>query len=73
MTIQRVCQPLIPKSIKQSVEKKNKKNWVEIGMMKVCVQFFNNYLVYYCLIFIIFLCLNCFSNTYQLLFVGHKA
>ena len=35
-------------------------------MTKVCVQLSKNCFVYYCLICIIFLCLNCFSNTYQL-------
>ena len=59
--------------MKQSVEKKKKTNGVAIGMMKVCVQMFNNCFVYYCLICIIFLCFNCFSNTYQLLFVGYKS
>ena len=59
--------------MKQLVEKKKKTNWVAIGMMQVCVQMFNNCFVYYCLICIIFLCLNCFSYTYQLLFVGYKA
>ena len=35
-------------------------------MMKVCVQLFNDCFVYSYLICIIFLCFNCFSNTYQL-------
>ena len=56
----------------QLVEKKKKTNWVAIGMMQVCVQMLNNCFVYYCLICIIFLCLNFFSYTYQLLFVGYK-
>ena len=59
--------------MKQLVEKKKNINWVAIGMMKVCVKNFDNYFLYYCLICIIFLCLDCFSNTYQLLFVGYKA
>ena len=72
-TIQWICQPPISKTMKQLAEKKNKTNQLAIGMMQVCVQMFNNCFVYYCLIFIIFLCLNCFSYTYQLLFVGYKA
>ena len=58
--------------MKQFVDKKKKTNWLAIVMMMVCVQMFNNYFLYYCLICIIFLCLNCFSYTYQLLFVGYK-
>ena len=53
--------------------KKKKTNRVAIEMMQVFVKMFNNCFVYYCLIFIIFLCLNCFSYTYQLLFGGYKA
>ena len=59
--------------MEQLVDNKKKTNWVAIGMMQVCVQMFNNWFVYYCLICIIFLCLNCFSYTYQLLFVGYKS
>ena len=48
-------------------------NRLAIGMMKVCVKLFNYCFVYYCFIFIIFLRLNCFSNTCQLLFVSYES
>ena len=54
---------------KHLVEKEEDKNRVAIGMMIVCVQLFNDCFVYYCMICIIFLCLN-FSVTYNNYFLS---